>query len=168
VRQAPVEQDVVKTNKRMKIKLLLITIAIAGSSLSVKAQTDVPNYMVAGELMMIVQKIGLPVDSAVVYLKDYTKVENTQPSETVYKSNLYEIYISFEKSETGQITLIKCFMASSLLSTAQKAIVMMGMIASHTEAPPGYTAFATPKYAAFLNPEIKPGYLSLVMVQGGK
>jgi hypothetical protein len=152
----------------MKIKLFLIIAAVAGLCCGAKAQ-DVPNYYVAGQLSVIIQKIGLPVDSAAIYLKsDYTKVENTPENQVVYKSNLYDVYISFEKNEGGQIALIKCFMASSMLSTAQKAITLMGMIASGTQAPPGFTAYATPKYAAFLNPQMPEGHLTMVMVQGGK
>jgi len=151
----------------MRHKLLFIIIAIAGSSLSLKAQ-DVPNYFVASQLTFVINKIGLPVDSAAKYLPDYTRVENTPEKETVFKSNLVDVYISFEKDGSGNISLIKCFMNETMLSTAQKAIAMMGMIASGTAAPPGFTAYATPKYAAFLNPAAPKGYLTVVMVQGGK
>jgi hypothetical protein len=151
----------------MRNKLLLIIIVLAGSSFSLRAQ-DVPNYFVAVQLTTVITKIGLPVDSAAKYLPDYTKVENTPATETVYKSNLVDVYISFEKDAGGNISLIKCFMKEALLSTAQKAIGMMGMISSGTQAPPGFTAYATPKYAAFLNPKAPAGYLTMVMVQGGK
>jgi len=152
----------------MKFKLLLIAVVAAFFSSGVKAQSGTPNYFLAGQVMMIVQKIGMPVDSAAVYLKDFTKVENTQPTETVYKLNTDEVYISFEKNESGATTVIKIFMPKTMLSTAEKAIVLMGMVASGTAAPRGYTAYATPKYAAFLNPALPNGVLSLVLVQGGK
>jgi hypothetical protein len=74
----------------------------------------------------------------------------------------------FQPGEGANIQVIMCSLPTTSLSTAKKAISMMGMVASGTQAPPGYTAYATPKYAAFLNPELTPGRLSLVLVQGGK
>jgi len=56
----------------MKIKLFLIIAAVAGLCSGAKAQ-DVPNYYVAGQLSMIIQKIGLPVDSAQFILKATTQ-----------------------------------------------------------------------------------------------
>ena len=152
----------------MKCKLLLIVIAIMGSGFSSKAQSQSTNYLLASQLQIITEKIGLPVDSAAAFLKDFTKVENTAPGQTVYKSNTDAVFISFEKDENGRTTIIKVFMPKAMLSTAEKAIALMGMIASGTAAPPGYTAYATPKYAAFLNPALPNGVLSLVLVQGGK
>jgi hypothetical protein len=152
----------------MKFKLLLITLIVTVSGVGVKAQSPSPNYLLAGQLTMIIKKIGLPVDSATGYLGDFTKVEKTSPTETVYKSNTDDVFISFEKGESGHTMLIKVFMPKAMLSTAEKAIGLMGMMASGTAAPPGYTAYATPKYAAFLNPALPNGSLSLVMVQGGK
>jgi len=152
----------------MKCKLLLIALAIAGGSIAVKAQSQSPNYLLAGQLTMITGKIGLPVDSSAAFLKDFTKVENTASNEVVYKQNTDEVYVSFEKDGNGLTAVIKIFMPKAMLSTAEKVIAMMGMIASGTAAPPGYIAYATPKYAAFLNPSLPNGVLSLVMVQGGK
>ncbi len=70
----------------MRIKLLLTILAIAGASFRVHAQNDVPDYMLANELQAIIVKIGLPVDSASVYIKDFKLVPGTKPSETVYNS----------------------------------------------------------------------------------
>lgn len=152
----------------MKYKLILFVIAIACSRLSANAQADTPNYLLAMQIGMITPKLGMPVDSAARYLNGFTKVAATKPSEAVYKYDLDDVYIVFQKNADGLAQVILCSMSSKLLSTAQKAIVLMGMKASGTQAPPGYTAYATPKYAAFLNPEATKGHLSLVLVQGGK
>jgi hypothetical protein len=149
----------------MNAKLLLIIIAIAGSSLSVKAQNkDIPDYKLAGQLKNISQKIGLPVDSAAVFLGDFKKIPGTNSSEITYKSRLDDdVYIFFEKDAKGNIKVIKCSMPDAFLSTIKKAISMMGMIATGTEAPAGYTAYATSKCAAILNPQIKKGFLAFVI-----
>jgi hypothetical protein len=154
----------------MRTKLLLIIVALAVAGLSAKAQTnDVPDYMLANQLQAIIGKVGLPVDSARVYLRDFKKVAGTKPSEAIFTSNLDDgVSIVFQIDETGNVQVILATMPASFLSTAKKFIGNMGMIASGTAAPPGYTAYATPKYAAFLNPQIKEGTLSLVLVQGGK
>ncbi len=154
----------------MRIKLFLTIIAIAATSFNVQAQTDaVPDYMLANQLQAIIGKIGLPVDSASVYIKDFKLVPGTKPSETVYSSRLDSaVFIVFKTDENNHILVILTTMPTTFLSTVKKFISNMGMIPSGTEAPPGYTAYATPKYAAFLNPEIKAGTLSLVLLQGGK
>jgi hypothetical protein len=154
----------------MGYKLLLVIVAIAASTLNVQAQVnDVPDYKLANELQAVTGKIGLPVDSALVYIKDFKKVEGTVPSEIVLKSRLDDdVSITFKMDENDHILVILSAMPVSFLSTVKKYISSMGMIRSDTEAPPGYTAYATPKYAAFLNPQIKAGFLSLVMMQGGK
>ena len=145
-------------------------IVITGSSVSVQAQNDtVPDHMLANQLQAIIVKIGLPVDSASVHIKDFKLVPGTKPSETVYSSRLDSaVYIVFKTDENNHILVILTSMPTTFLSTVKKFIANMGMIPSGTEAPPGYTAYANPKYAAFLNPEIKAGTLSLVLLQGGK
>ena len=145
-------------------------IVITLSSFSVQAQNDtVPDQMLANQLQAIIVKIGLPVDSASVYIKDFKLVPGTKPSETVYSSRLDSaVYIVFKTDENNHILVILSSMPATFLSTVKKFIANMGMIPSGTEAPPGYTAYATPKYAAFLNPAIKEGTLSLVLLQGGK
>jgi len=152
----------------MRYKLLLIVAVIAGSSFSVKAQTDVPNYLFAAQLQILTGKIGLPVDSAAAYMLGFTKMPATKASETGYKSDMYDAEIVFQKDENNKVQVIMCSLPLSSLSTARKAIAMMGMIPTGTQAPPGYTVWATTKYAAFLNPELTKGRLSLVLVQGGK
>jgi hypothetical protein len=153
----------------MRLKLLFIIIAITASSFSVQAQNDVPDYMLANQLQAIIEKIGLPVDSASAYIKDFKLVPGTKPSETVYSSRLDSaVFIVFKTDENNHILVILTSMPATFLSTVKKFIANMGMIPSGTEAPPGYTAYATSKYAAFLNPAIKAGTLSLVLLQGGK
>jgi len=151
----------------MRYKLLLIVAVITGSSFTVKAQTDVPNYLLAAQIQIIVGKIGMPVDSAGAYLLGFTKMPKKEGGVRYY-SELYNALIVFQPGEGANIQVIMCLLPTSSLSTAKKAISMMGMVASGTQAPPGYTAYATPKYAAFLNPELTKGQLSLVLVQGGK
>jgi hypothetical protein len=151
--------------------LLLTFLALVLCCPGSKAQTaeTIPNYKLAGEIMMIHEKAGLPVDSAAVYLKDFERLAEAKPSETVFKSRLdADTYIIFQKDGNNLVQVIICVFPDTFLTTAQKAIAMMGMVASGTAAPPGFTAYATPKYAAFLNPQVKPGQLSLVLVQGGK
>jgi hypothetical protein len=154
----------------MKTKLLLISMAII-ASLSAKAQqtNDLPNYVLASQISIIVTKIGLPVDSAGRYLTALGQFKKTQETATdvFYGCKDYDTVIDFKKDDAGTIQLIICDIPDTMLSTAQKAIVMMGMVATGTAAPPGFTAYATPKYAAFLNPEQRKGYLGLVLVQGG-
>ncbi len=145
-------------------------IVTTGSNFSVQAQNDtIPDHMLANQLQAIIVKIGLPVDSASVYIKDFKLVPGTKPSETVYSSRLDSaVYIVFKTDENNHILVILTSMPTTFLSTVKKFIANMGMVPSGTEAPAGYTAYANPKYAAFLNPEIKAGTLSLVLLQGGK
>jgi hypothetical protein len=154
----------------MKIKLLITIAAIAACNYGANAQAGkTPDYKLAAQLQIIITKVNMPVDSAAVYLDDFQKLDETKPSETVFKSRLADgVYIIFQKDAAGKIALIVTSMPAVFLTTVQKFIAMMGMVASGTAAPPGYTAYATPKYAAFINPEVKPGILSLVMLQGGK
>jgi hypothetical protein len=153
----------------MKPKLISIFIVII-ASINAKAQqtTDLPNYMVAGQLSVLVTKLRLPVDSAASYLTVLGQFKKTQETATdvFYRSEEYNTVIDFKKNDTGKIQIIICDMPVSMLSTAQKAITMMGMTATGTAAPPGFTAYATTKYAAFLNPEMRKGFLGLVLVPG--
>ncbi|MEO6850346.1 MAG: hypothetical protein ABI203_10375 [Mucilaginibacter sp.] len=151
----------------MKFKQLMFITAITFGSLYAKAQSSPPNNILAVQLQIIITKIGLPADSAAVYLNDFTKVESAPAGETVYKSNADEVSIAFTRGASGAIGLIKIVMPKSMLSTAEKAIALMGMTHMDTPAPPGYTTYATPKYAAFLNPTMPNETLSLVLVQGG-
>jgi hypothetical protein len=150
----------------MKYKLLLIlTIA----SISVKAQqADLPNYILASQISIMVTKLGMPVDSAASYLTVLGQFKKTQQTATdvFYGCKEYDSVFDFQITESGQVKIIICDMPVSMLNTAQKAIVLMGMTATGTAAPPGFTAYATPQYAAFLNPEARKGYLGLVLVPG--
>jgi len=155
----------------MKPKLLFVFTALI-TCLTAKAQqqsADVPNYVLAGQISIIVTKIGLPVDSAGSYLTILSQFKKTQETATdvFYGCKEYDTVFDFKKDDAGIIQLIICDIPKSMFSTAQKAIVMMGMVATGSAAPPGFTAYATPKYAAFLNPEQRKGYLGLVLVQGG-
>lgn len=153
----------------MKSKLLSIVIIIF-SCANAKAQTsnDLPNYAIAAQISGLITKLRLPVDSAAGYLTVLGQFKKTQETATdvFYGCQEYNTVIDFKKNESGLIQIIICDMPSSMLATAQKAISMMGMIASGTAAPPGFTAYATPKYAAFLNPEARKGFLGLVLVPG--
>ncbi|HWZ02473.1 MAG TPA: hypothetical protein VNX40_02620, partial [Mucilaginibacter sp.] len=141
----------------MKYKLLLIlTIA----SISVKAQqADLPNYILASQISIMVTKLGMPVDSAASYLTVLGQFKKTQQTATdvFYGCKEYDSVFDFQITESGQVKIIICDMPVSMLNTAQKAIVLMGMTATGTAAPPGFTAYATPQYAAFLNPEARKG-----------
>jgi len=153
----------------MKTKLIFIVILIfAGISAKGQQSNNLPNYMLAGQISSMVTKLGLPVDTAASYLTVMGQFKKTQENSTdvFYGCQEYNVVIDFKKNDAGQLQLIICDMPVSMLSTAQKAIVMMGMIASGTAAPPGFTAYATPKYAAFLNPEARKGFLGLVLVPG--
>ncbi len=153
----------------MKPKLIpVLILIIAGINAKAQQTTAVPNYMVAGQISALVTKLRLPVDSAVGYLTVLGQFKKTQETTTdaFYRSEEYNTVIDFKKDDTGKIQIIICDMPVSMLSTAQKAIAMMGMRATGTAAPPGYTAYATPKYAAFLNPEARKGFLGLVLVPG--
>jgi hypothetical protein len=152
----------------MRYKLLLIVAVMAISSFTVKAQTDVPNYLLAGQIQILTGKTGQHIDSADKYMLSFKKLPQTKAPEIKYTSDMYDALIVFQTDENNKIQVIMCSLPTSSLSTAKKAISMMGMVATGTQAPPGYTAYATPKYAAFLNPELTKGRLSLVLVQGGK
>jgi len=153
----------------MKTRIVFTLIAVI-LALSAKSQnaTTVPNYLLAGQISVLVTKLGLPVDSAASYLTVAGQFRQTQDTGTdVFYSSADNIVVfDIKKNEAGQIQIIICDMPDSMLSTAQKAISMMGMIATGTAAPPGFTAYATPKYAAFLNPEQRKGFLGLVLVPG--
>jgi len=154
----------------MKKNLFLICIALFGVTTANAQQTnDLPNYMLAGQLSIMITKLGLPVDSAASYLTIMGQFKKTQETATdvFYSCKEYDTVIDFKKDGSGALQLIICDLPTSMLSTAEKAIVMMGMRATGTAAPPGYTAYATLKYAAFLNPEQRKGYLGLVLVPGG-
>jgi hypothetical protein len=154
----------------MKQKLLIICIAyIAATSAKAQTTNDPPNYVLAGQISVMVTKLGLPVDSAASYLTVLGQFKKTQETATdvFYGCKEYDTVIDFKKDDAGILQLIICDIPDTMLSTAQKAIVMMGMRATGTAAPPGFTAYATPKYAAFLNPEQRKGYLGLVLVPGG-
>ena len=154
----------------MKPKLFFVFIAVV-TCLTARAQqpAELPNYILASQISIIVTKIGLPVDSAGSYLTVLGQFKKTQETATdvFYGCKEYDTVFDFKKDDAGMIQLIICDIPKSMLSTAQKAIVMMGMVATGTAAPPGFTAYATPKYAAFLNPEQRKGYLGLVLVPGG-
>ncbi len=153
----------------MKTRLIFTLIAVI-SALGAKSQdaATVPNYLLAGQISMLVTKLGLPVDSAASYLKVAGQFRQTQDTGTdvFYSSTDNTVVFDIKKNDSGQIQIIICDMPASMLATAQKAITMMGMVATGTAAPPGFTAYATPKYAAFLNPEQRKGFLGLVLVPG--
>jgi hypothetical protein len=152
----------------MKTKLVFTFLAII-AALSAKSQTTaVPNYLIANQISILVTKLGLPVDSAASYLTAMGQFKQTQETSTdvFYGCTGCNVVFDFKKNESGQIQIIICDMPDTMLSTAQKAISIMGMIATGTAAPPGFTAYATPKYAAFLNPEQRAGFLGLVLVPG--
>jgi len=154
----------------MKHKVFFICIAFFALTTAKAQQTnDLPNYMLAGQLSIMITKLGMPVDSAASYLTIMGQFKKTQETATdvFYSCKEYDTVIDFKKDDAGMLQLIICDIPTSMLSTAQKAIVMMGMQATGTAAPPGFTAYATPKYAAFLNPEQRKGYLGLVLVPGG-
>jgi len=155
----------------MKPKLILVFIAFI-ACLTAKAQqqtADLPNSVLAGQISIIIKKLGLPADSAGNYLTALGQFKKTQETTTdvFYNCKEYDATIDLKKDGAGITRLIVCDLPVSMLSTAQKAIAMMGMVASGTAAPPGFTAYATPRYAAFLNPERRKGYLGLVLVEGG-
>ena len=153
----------------MKSKLLFIAITVfAYSSANAQQTTDPPNYILAGQISILVTKLGFPVDSAASYLTVMGQFKKSQETATdvFYSSGDYNSVIDFQKNESGLIQIIICEMPTTMLGTAQKAIAMMGMIATGTSAPPGFTAYATTKHAAFLNPEAKKGFLALVLVPG--
>jgi len=156
---------------KMKAKYLhFLFLIFTGFTLKAQQSPLMPNYLLANQLSLIIKKIGLPVDSAGIILiatGQFTKAQESN-TEAFYTSQSYDAIINFQKDNAGLITVIICQLPVNMINTAKKAILLMGMIASGTQAPPGYTAYATPKYAAFLNPEEKKGYLSLVLVQGGK
>ena len=154
----------------MNQKLILVFIAFI-ICLTAKAQqqpADLPNYALASQISGIVTKIGLPADSAGSYLTALGQFKKTKETATdvFYNWKEYDTTIDLKKDGAGTIQLIMCDIPDSMLSTAQKTIAMMDMVASGTAAPPGFTAYATPKYAAFLNPERRKGYLGLVLLQG--
>jgi len=136
----------------MKIKLLITIAVIAAGIYNAKAQASkTPDYKLAAQLQIIITKVNMPVDSAAVYLDDFQKMEETKPTETVFKSRLADgVYIIFQKDGAGKVALIVTSMPAGFLTTIQKFIAMMGMVASGTAAPPGYTAYATPRYADFV------------------
>lgn len=152
----------------MKTKLVFIFMAIVSVSARAQQTTALPNYLFAGQVSTLVKKLGLPVDSATIYLASSGQFKKTQETATdvLYRSEEYNTVIDFKKNAGGQIVLIIFDMPVSMLSTAQKAITMMGMIASGTAAPPGFTAYANIKRAAFLNPDAGQGSLKLVLVSG--
>lgn len=153
----------------MKFKLLLILV-ITGVCANAQQTTDLPNYILASQISVMVTKLGMPVDSAASYLTLLGQFKKTQQTATdvFYGCNAYDSVFDFQITESGQVKVIICDMPVSMLSTAQKAIVLMGMTATGTAAPPGFTAYATPQYAAFLNPEARKGYLGLVLVPGNQ
>ncbi len=153
----------------MKSKLLFTFILVFAGIIAKAQQTnDLPNYALAGQISVLVTKLGLPADSAAGYLTVLGQFKKTETTATdvFYGCKEYDSVIDFKLNDAGQIQLIICDMPVSMLSTAHKAIVLMGMVATGTAAPPGFTAYATPKYAAFLNPEKRKGYLGLVLVPG--
>ncbi|MGZ3751425.1 MAG: hypothetical protein ACXVB0_08970 [Mucilaginibacter sp.] len=157
----------------MKIKLILIIIAIGGV-ISAKAQQadTVPNHLLANQISTMILRLGLPPDSAIsclTYFNQFKKLEGS-PSTTdiFYGCQTYDVVFDFKKSEDNHLQLIICDMPVSMMSTAREAIDIMGMIKTNVESAPGFTGYATAKYAAFLNPEVRKGYLELVLVQGGK
>lgn len=153
----------------MKTKLFFALIGVI-LALSARSQdaVAVPDYLLAGQISMLVTKLGMPVDSAASFLQVAGQFRQTQDTGTdvFYSSADNNVVFDIKKNESGQVQIIICDMPASMLSTAQKAISMMGMIATGTAAPPGFTAYATPKYAAFLNPEQRKGFLGLVLVPG--
>jgi len=152
----------------MRSRLFLIVLAALVYSNAKGQSTDVPNYMLASQISMMVTKLRMPVDSAARYLTLMGQFKKTQETATdvFYGCDDYNTVIDFRKNENRELQLIICDMPTTMLSTAQKAIAMMGMIASGTAAPPGFTAYATTKYVAFLNPETRKGFLGLVLVPG--
>jgi len=153
----------------MKLKLLLI-LMLAGTCGYAQQNTDLPNYLLAGQISIMVTKLGMPVDSVAGYLTVIGQFKKTQETATdvFYGCTAYDSIFDIKKNDAGMVALIICDMPVTMLSTAQKAIVLMGMTATGTAAPPGFTAYATPKYAAFLNPEQRKGYLGLVLVPGNQ
>jgi hypothetical protein len=152
----------------MKTKFVFTFLVII-AALSAKSQTaTVPNYLIANQISILITKLGLPVDSAANYLTATGQFKQTQETGTdvFYGCTDCNVVFDFKKNESGQIQIIICDMPDTMLSTAQKAISIMGMIATGTAAPPGFTAYATPRYAAFLNPEERTGFLGLVLVPG--
>ena len=153
----------------MKQKLLFTFVAIISCLTAKSQQTSLPpDYLLAGRISVLVTKLGLPIDSAGGYLTALGQYRQTQETATdvFFESTDNKVVFDVKKNASGQIQIIICDMPDSMLSTAQKAISMMGMIATGTAAPPGFTAYATPKYAAFLNPEQREGFLGLVLVPG--
>jgi hypothetical protein len=153
----------------MKQKLLCSFIALIFCLGARSQQTaSPPDYLLAGQISVLITKLGLPVDSAGGYLTALGKYKQTQETtaDVFYESTDNKVVFDLKKNVSGQIQIIICDMPDSMLSTAQKAINMMGMVATGTAAPPGFTAYATPKYAAFLNPEQRTGFLGLVLVPG--
>ena len=57
-----------------------------------------------------------------------------QPSEIKYTSDMYDALIVFQTDENNKIQVIMCSLPTSSLSTAKKAISMMGMVATGTNA----------------------------------
>jgi hypothetical protein len=153
----------------MKKQLFFTLIAmILGLAAKSQGSAAVPNYLLAGQISVLVTKLGLPVDSVGNYLTALGQYRQTQETaaDVFYESTDNKVVFDLKKNASGQIQIIICDMPDSMLSTAQKAINLMGMIATGTAAPPGFTAYATPKYAAFLNPEQREGFLGLVLVPG--
>jgi hypothetical protein len=153
----------------MKSKLIITLIALI-SCLTARSQPtpQPPDYLLAATISVLITKIGLPVDSAGSYLTALGQYRQTQETaaEIFYESTDNKVVFDMKKNPSGQIQLIICDMPDTMFSTAQKAISMMGMVATGTAAPPGFTAYATTKYAAFLNPEQRQGFLGLVLVPG--
>jgi len=155
----------------MKAKLSLIIAAAAMCSLSSKAQTNVPNYLLASQLRTLTGKIGMPVDSIDTsmldfekYMLGFTKRPQTAARETKYQSDLLDTWISFQTDGSNKVMGINCTMPASSLSTAQKAITLLGMTVNERAAfQPGYIAYSNLTHIAFLNPELTKGHLSLVL-----
>ncbi len=152
----------------MKLKIFLTIAAIAGIT-RVYAQNDAPaNEMLAMQVSIMVDKIGKPVDSAALYLTAVHQFKKSGESATdaYYTDDADNITVDFKKNDSGVMVMFICDMPSTMLNTAKRVIALRGMVATGTAAPPGYTAYATTQYAAFLNPQTRPGFLGLVLVPG--
>jgi len=149
----------------MQKKLIAIVIA-AIWILPVFAQTaEPPDLNVAAQIGVLVTKIGLPVDSArndITAFGRFSQIRETGAF-TFFQSKDQKVIFGLKKDDAGNIQMIICDMPDIMLSTAKKAISYMEMSLSDAKGPPGYIAYGTSKYTAFLNPEQREGYLELIL-----